>query len=334
MSKYTSNGFLLYAPCVLLVLLLLTAVSCNSGDQSASNSQNKPETIGFIDYVEDATLAQARQGFLDALREAGLSEDSGNLKVIYRNAQGDQPTLIQAIDYISSQDPILIATNTTLATISTAQRNKTVPVFMMVAPEPAKAGLVDAAGNRPANLFGVYETTDYIDTSAALIRRLFPSARKAGAIYSQSEPQSLEALEQLKQGCKASGLELEALPVTNSSETQLVTQSLLAKGIDVFFALPDNAVFASFESIAKVCNQKGVPILTSEAGLVARGALASYGADMYQWGFQSGKQAAKFILSGNLNGLQPEPVKIRTRVFNPEAAERFGVRPDSSFKRL
>ena len=320
--------------CFFGLLLMLTTPSCTSGNRSDSSTQQKPETIGFIDFVEDATLAQARQGFLDALKEAGLSEDSGTLKVIYRNAQGDQPTLVQAVDYILSQDPVLIATNTTLATISTAQRTRTIPVFMMVAPEPAKAGLTDKAGKAPANLFGVYETTDYIDTSVTLIQRLFPGAKKVGAIYSQSEPQSLEALEQLKRGCVASGLLLEALPVTNSSETQLVTQSLLSKGVEVFFALPDNAVFASFESIVKVCNAKNIPVLTSEAGLVARGAVASYGADMYQWGYQSGQQAAQYIRNGNATGLLPEPVQQRKRVFNPEAAERFGVRPDSTFNRL
>lgn len=314
------------------LLLLFFMGSCTSS--TTTDTQEKPETIGFIDYVEDATLAQARQGFLDALKASGLSEDSGNLKVIYRNAQGDQPTLIQAIDYVLSQDPVLVATNTTLATISAAQRTKTIPVFMMVAPSPAKAGLADASGQAPANLFGVYETTDYIDTSVTLIRRLFPAAKKVGAIYSQSEPQSLEALEQLKRGCAAAELQLEALPVTNSSETQLITQSLLSQGVEVFFALPDNAVFASFESIVKVCNAKNVPVITSEAGLVARGAVASYGADMYQWGYQSGQQAAKFIWAGKTDGLRPEPVRNRYRVFNPEAAVRFGVQPDSTFKPL
>jgi putative ABC transport system substrate-binding protein len=324
-------------PYILLLLVtvwLLGFSACDTNTTTVSNTQTKPETIGFIDFVEDATLAQARQGFLDALKESGLSEDSGTLKVIYRNAQGDQPTLIQSIDYMLSQDPVLIAANTTLATISAAQRTQTIPVFMMVAPEPSKAGLTDKEGNAPSNLFGVYETTDYIDTSVTLIKRLFPGAKKVGAIYSQSEPQSLEALEQLKRGCIASGMQLEALPVTNSSETQLVTQSLLSRGVEVFFALPDNAVFASFESIVKVCNSKNIPILTSEAGLVARGAVASYGADMYQWGYQSGQQAAQYIWKGKTTGLRPEPVQQRKRVFNPTAAERFGVQPDSTFIRL
>ena len=138
-------------------------------------------------------------------------------------------------------------------------------------------------------------------------------------------------LNKLKEGCARLGLNLEVLPVTNSSETQLITQSLLNKKIDVFFALPDNVIFASFETVAKSCNDKKIPIITSEAGLVSRGAIASYGADMYQWGYQSGLQAATFLRQGNLNGINPEIVKVRNRVYNPTVAKIYNIIPDSTF---
>jgi putative ABC transport system substrate-binding protein len=64
---------------------------------------------------------------------------------------------------------------------------------------------------------------------------------------------------------------------------------------------------------------------------VARGALASYGADFYQWGYQSGVQAALFLKTKTTNGLQPEQVAVRRRIYNPETAARFGITPDSTF---
>ena len=185
----------------------------------------------------------------------------------------------------------------------------------MVAPRPDIAGLTNKAGENPPNLFGVYETLDYIDTSAALIQQLFPSAKKVGTIYSASESQSIDALNRLKASCKKMGIELEAIPVTNSSETQLITESLLSKNIDVFFALPDNVIFSSFETVVKSCNDKNIPIITSEAGLVSRGALASFGADMYQWGFQSGVQAAQFLKEKSTKNLQPQLVNNRKKAF-------------------
>ncbi len=124
-------------------------------------------------------------------------------------------------------------------------------------------------------------------------------------IYNQSEPQSVDALERIKQLALKLNVTIEALPLNTSADAQLVTQSLLSNNIDAFFANPDNSVFASFETILKNCNQKNVPI-TSEVGLVKRGALVAFGADIYKWGYQAGEQAAKFLKTGKADDLKWE----------------------------
>lgn len=312
-----------------LAIFLLTSViiSCNNKKTPKSNIP----AVGFLDYVEDATLAQAKQGFFDALEKEGFSEKDTTIQIIYQNAQGDQPTLLQACDLLISKKVDLIAANTTLSTITAVQRTKEIPVCMMVAPRPDIAGLADKNGNSPENLFGIYETLDYIDTSIALIKQLKPDVKTIGTIYNQSEPQSRDAFKRLEDKCKELGLALETVPVNNSSESQLATQSLLTKKPDVFFALPDNVIFASFETILKSCNEAKVPVFTSEAGLVNRGAVASFGADFYLWGYQAGEQAALFLKGKKIAALKPQIVKARKRVFNKSAAEMFGIVPDSTF---
>jgi putative ABC transport system substrate-binding protein len=298
-----------------------------------SDNKNIP-TIGFLDLLQDETLAQAKNGFFDALKENGFSEDKHTLNVIYRNAQGDQPSLGQACDFMISKNVTLIATNPTLATITAVQKTKEIPVFMMVSPRPDLAGITGKNGLAPKNLFGVYETLDYIDTAMMLIKKIFPTVKKLGAIYNQAEPQSVDALNEIKKACSAGGIELTVLPVNSSSETQLVVQSLLSKSIEAFFALPDNVVFASMETIVKSCDDANVPVFTSEEGLVKRGALAAFGADMYQWGFQSGKQAAIFLKQKSVAGIKPEIVNVRRRVFNAAKAKQFNVSFDSTFTQV
>ena len=174
-------------------------------------------------------------------------------------------------------------------------------------------------------------TVKHIDTSVSLDCQLFPRANKAGTRYRQSESQSVDELNRLKAGSEKAGIVLEAIPVSNSSETQLITQSILAKDIDVFFALPDNVIFSSFETIVKACNDKNIPVMTIEAGPVSRGALASFGADMYQWGYQAEIQAVKLLKSGSTEGIQPEMVRVRKKVMSKSVAEKFMITPDSSY---
>ena len=299
---------------------------------SCSNkSDKKIPVIGFLDLLQDETLAQAKDGFYHALKENGFDEKNKTIEIIYRNAQGDQPSLLQACDYMIAQHVDLIATNPTLSTISAIQKTKTIPVFMMVSPRPDLAGLVNPEGKSPVNLYGVYETLDYIDTSLMMIKHVFPAAKKVGAIYNQSEPQSVNALNEIKKACDKEGLELIFQPVNSSNETQLVVQSLINEPIDAFFALPDNVVFSSMEVIVKICDQAKVPVFTSEEGLVKRGAIAAFGADMYQWGYQSGKQAAQFLLQKSLQGIKGEEVNVRKKVYNSEKAKIFNVVFDSTF---
>lgn len=291
--------------------------------------------IGFVDAFEDATIAQAKTGFTDALAKNGFSEDKGTVKIEYRNAQGSIPTLTQIVNYFVSEPVDVLATSTTLSSVTAAQKTKTIPIFMMVSPTPERAHLVDAQGKAPANLFGTVEDLNYIDTSFSQIPKLLkPQNSKLviGMIYNQSEPQSADAMARIKELATKLNINLIALPLNSSADAQLVTQSLLGKNIDAFFANPDNTVFAAFETILKSCEQKNVPIFTSEAGLVQRGAVAAFGADIYQWGYQSGLQAAQYLKTHKTDGLKPEMVKIRKRVYNATAAKKYNITVPANFE--
>jgi len=304
-----------------LMLVALLLGGCNHANKSVP-------VIGFIDAFEDNTISQAKQGFFDALKKNGYSEDQKNIKVIYRNAQGDIPKLSLSVQYFISEKVTLMATNPSLSTITAVQNTKDIPVFMMVSPTPQLMHVTDSAGNAPANLFGVAESLGYIDTSFSLIPKLVKPKQgklRVGMIYNQSEPQSNEAMQRIQQLATQLDIELVALPVSNTADVQLVTQALLAKNVDAFFANPDNTIFASFETIMNACNEANVPVFTSEAGLVSRGAVAAYGADIYQWGYQAGQQAAAFIKNKSTTGLKWEMVKLRMRVYNPASAKKFNI---------
>ena len=304
-------------PFTLLLILLL--IGCGT------SSKEGVYTIGFLDAIEDSTLGLARDGFQDALEERGYSKENNNLEILFRNAQGDMNTLVQSLQFFTTRRVDLIAANSTLSTISAVQRSGDIPVCMMVAPEPHMAGLTDSEGNNPENIFGVYETLNYIDTSVQMILDWLPDVKTIGLVYNQAETQSLNALERIKQTANELGLEVHALPVANSSETQLVTQSLIERGIDVFFAMPDNIIFSSFEVVLRLCNRSGIPVFSSEAGLVARGAVAAFGADFYSWGHQAGLLAADYFDSEK-NELPPiQEVVVRNKIYNPEAVNTLGL---------
>ncbi|MDB5130061.1 MAG: transporter substrate-binding protein [Mucilaginibacter sp.] len=315
----------------ILPILLFTIIiaSCSS------STKNNVPVVGFIDAFEDATISQAKNGFIDALKQNGFSEEKKNIKIEYRNAQGSIPTLTQIVNYFVSDKVDLLATSTTLSTVAAIQKTKTIPIFQMVSPTPDRMKVTDANGKAPANLFGTMEELNYIDTSFAIIPKLLkPKGAQLtiGMIYNQSEPQSADALQRIQGLAVKLNVKVIALPLNSSADAQLVTQALLNKNIDAFFANPDNTVFAAFETILKSCNEKNIPIFTSEAGLVQRGAVAAFGADIYQWGYQSGLQAAQYLKTHKTDGLKLEMVKIRKRVYNAAAAKKYNINIPADFE--
>ncbi len=313
---------------ILLMSVIFFIFSCKE--------KNNLPTVAFIDAFEDNTIAKAKQGFFDALKKNGFSEEQKTINVIYRNAQGNISTLTQIVQYCKSEKVNLIATCPSISTIAAIQNIQDIPVFMMVSPKPSLMKINAKDGNAPANLFGVGEDLSYIDTSFGLIQKLLNKKQKikVGMIFNQSEPQSVDALNHIKTLAQQMNIELITLPVNSSAETQLVTQSLLSKNIDAFFANPDNIVFASFETIIQSCNNAKVPVFTSEAGLVARGAVAAYGADMYAWGYQVGEQAAQFLKTKSTKDLQWQMVEKRTKVYNSNAAQQYGIFVDEGFEKI
>jgi len=313
-------------------LILFAAAGLLSCNQPTKH--NVP-VVGFVDAFEDATISQARTGFTDALKKNGFSEANHTVKIEYNNAQGSIPTLTQMVNQFVSEPVDLLATCTTLSTLTAVQKTKTIPIFEMVSPTPERMKVVGSDGKAPVNLFGVCEDLPYIDTSFSLMPKLLkPKSGKlvVGMIYNQSEPQSADAKDRIQSLSDKLGITLVALPLNTSADAQLVTQSLLDKHIDAFFANPDNTVFAAFETILKNCNTHNVPIFTSEAGLVQRGAVAAFGADIYQWGYQAGEQAAQYLKTHKTEGLKPEMVKVRKRVYNPEAVKRYNITIPADFQ--
>lgn len=309
---------------ITFLLFVILTIGCKQ--------KNNLPTVAFIDHFEDATINKAKQGFFDALDKAGFSEDKKTINVIYRNAQGSDISLNQIIQYCKAQQPTLIATCPTTPTIATIQQVQNIPVFMLVAPKPSLMQLKKT----PQNLFGVGDDIDYIDTSLTMIPKLLPNKKhlKIGMIYNQGETQSVDALNRIKALAAQKNIDIVALPVNNSADADLVTSTILSKNIDAFFANPDNVVFASFEVILKKCNQANVPIFTSESGLVARGAAAAYGADMYAWGYQTGLQAAQYLQTKSTLNLHWEMVQKHSKVYNEATAKKYHILVDSSFKKI
>ncbi len=292
-------------------------------------------TIGYIDAFNDPTLAKARKGFFDALALYGYAKEKNTLHVLYRNAEGSIPTLTEIVNYLEQQNVVLLATNTNVSTIAAITNNTYhIPIFEMVSLIPT---LLGQSHNIPPEqlkwLFGTGSTPNYIDTSVFYIPAFFPPQQhiRMGVLFNPSEYQSKQSIEEVKKIAREKNITLIIIPAFNSSDISLSTASLIHQGINAFFAMPDNVVFSSFETIQYLCTQAKIPIFTSEVGLVTRGAVAACGPSFYQWGYQAGIQVANYLKNKSLNQIHADTILSYPHVYNPTLAHTFHLIIPPSF---
>ncbi|HUI37286.1 MAG TPA: ABC transporter substrate binding protein, partial [Gaiellaceae bacterium] len=99
--------------------------------------------------------------------------------------------------------------------------------------------------------------------------------------------------------------------------------------VDAYYVFTDNTVVSAIETLLGVAENRGVPVVTSDADSVDRGAVATYAFDYYDMGYQTGEMALRHIQSGDdVSAIATMPVETSQNLIlrlNPAAAERMGV---------
>lgn len=320
---------------VLISTLLTSSIlltGCSVENLSGNESQkNKVIKIGITQIAEHSALDSSRKGFIDALESKGF-KDGENIKIDYKNAQGDMPTAQTiAQSFVSDKKDLIlaIATPTAQAVLNATTE---IPTLITAVTDPVDAGLVKSMEKPETNITGTSDATP-IEKQFNLIKQLIPNAKKIGVLYNTSERNSEIQVDAIKKMSKDFGFEIITAGVTSVNDIPQALESLLNK-VDVLYAPTDNLVASSTSLIANKSIEKKIPFIASEEGMVKQGALATEGIDYYKLGLQTGLLAVDII-----NGKKPQEIPVTTLedtnlVINLDTAKKLNIKiPDELNKR-
>ncbi len=312
-----------------LILFVLVVTALPLGIVSAEDA---PIKIGVLQLVEHAALDAAYQGFVDALKEAGF-EDGVNIEIDYQNAQADQSNLMTISERFVKNNVDLILAIATPAAQAVASATTTIPILFTAVTDPVAARLVESNEKPGLNVTG---TTDAgpIDKQFALMEELFPDLKTVGIIYNSSEVNSEVQDKQAEEIAKEMGWEVKFGTITSVNDIEQVANSLAEK-VDGFYAPTDNTIASAMPNLVKVAEEKKLPILGSEPGMVEGGALMTVGIDYYKLGQQTGKMAVKILKGEAVPAEMPvESLKDVDIVLNQATAKAIGFEfPESVLKK-
>ena len=310
----------LYPP---LIFVLLVSVNLTFAQEKKVKRMIR---VGVTQMVSTPALEKDQKGFEKALAEAGFKE---KVNILYdrQNAQGNL-TNAQAIArkfLVEKFD--LIHSITTPASQEVVKLIKDIPIVFSSVTSPVEAGLVPKT-SRPGTKSGTNVTgVSYhwpVDVQFETCNKFIPKAKKWGTIYEAGDSSSLVQIKEMREAAKKLEKELIEATISNSEETTQAAQFLAGK-VHAIYIIYDDTVLSAFEAIVRVCNERKIPLFTSDGESVQRGAIAAYGLNFFLVGHSAGKRAAR-ILKGEKPGNIPwGRVGRFSLVVNERAARAQGV---------
>ena len=232
---------------------------------------------------------------LRGLQNSGLQEGL-DFTVKRFNADGEiskLPLLMSAVNNPAAFD--LLVTNTTPAMIAAAKSVKNIPVVFTVSSNPRLLG-ISKDGSLPPNMTGVYDNPP-VSTLLEMALGDNPNIKSVGTISNPAEPNSQLAVARLRKACEGKSIRLHEIAISSVAEMPLCSQALCEKRPGAIIVCSDNTVTTSFGSLGAAAKKAGIPVYSTDPGVLVLGARAVYGADYFAWGEQSGRLAAK-VLAG------------------------------------
>ena len=299
----------------LMICMLATLVACN----------DDKTTIGIIQFDEHPALDKTTEGFIAALADEGFV-DGKNIKIDFKSASGDPANAETIADQFVNEKKSLIFAIATPAAQSAAQKTQDIPIVVAAVTNPENSGIVDSNEKPGGNVTGVSDLTPVVE-QVDLLLELLPNTKKVAIMYTNSEDNSRYQAELAKKALDALGILWVDASVSDISQIQQVTESLVGK-VDAIYIPTDNSIAKGISTITMVASEHGIPCVVGEEGMVNGGGLATIGIDYYNIGYLAGKQAAKILRGESVPADMPIEYlgeDEREIVINKKVADELGI---------
>lgn len=303
---------------MLSVLLVATLVLAGCG-------KKYDYSIAINQWVEHPSLDATREGFLDALKDAGIVEGE-NLKVDFSTAQQDSGNNSSIVQNINSKEYDVVLAIATPSARTTATEISKMPVLFSAVTDPIKDEIVSNLERPGGNVTGASDTNpDAIVQLMDFIGEHFPDIRTIGLIINTGESNAVIMADQAEEALKKHNITMERAAVATSADVKQAAESLVGR-VDALYITLDNAVVLGLNAILEVAQNNNLPFFASDRDSVEAGAFATVGFRYYDHGYQVGEMAADIIL----NGKDPGEMEVKMPdyidlILNLDAAEKQGI---------
>jgi putative tryptophan/tyrosine transport system substrate-binding protein len=313
------NNFVLFLA-MLLLQIVLGSVGCERSDSKVPKCK-----ILIAQYSDHSGLMDARNGFLQRLKELGY-EDKKNVDIDIANAHGSDESAQSIVNNIPNDSTyrLVLSLGTTISQMLKAHR--TVggpPVVYGVITDPLSAGLVTDLRNPGGNATASSDRWPYFE-QMELIAKWFPNLKRIGIPYNPGEANSRFAVKQTVMAADSLHLVTMTKALNRLTDITPVVNSMKGE-VDLIYIPACNTAMEAAPGIIATASGLGIPVYAGDLSTFRAGAFLALGVTYRDLGRQTA-DAAKKILNGGDAGSIPVIISKDSKLFiNLKVAAQFKI---------
>jgi putative ABC transport system substrate-binding protein len=281
-------------------------------------------TIGLLGSGSETAQKEWTAAFLERIAQLGWTV-GGNLKVVYRWAEGRNERLADMAADLVKQNVDLILTHNTVPTLTVKRATASIPIVFATAGDPVGSGIVASLSRPGGNLTGLSgQAPDTAGKRIELLREVSPRLERLGVLTETGNAYATLDVKEVQRAALTFGIQVEIREVQPKEAINAAIGSLKDR-VQALYVLPIPQFFASRDQIGKWSLAAKLPTMFVIREYVQAGGLISYGPN-----WPSMWRRAADLVAKVLGGIKPGDIPIEQPtqfdlVINARTAKALGL---------
>jgi putative ABC transport system substrate-binding protein len=281
-------------------------------------------TIGLLGSGSDAAQQEWTAAFLRRMRELGW-EEGGNLKIVYRWAEGRNERFGEIADELVKLNVDLILTHNTVPTLAVKQATSSIPIVFATAGDPVGSGIVASLARPGGNVTGLSgQAPDTAGKRIEILREMTPRLERLGVLTEPANPYAALDVKEVERAARTFKVDVQIFELGASDRIDATINSLNGR-VEALYVLPIVHFYANRIQINDAAIASRLPTMYVIREYVQAGGLVSYGPN-----WPSMWRRAADLVAKVLSGVKPAdiPVEQPTEfdlVINSRTAKALGL---------
>ncbi len=290
-----------------------------------AQTRTKVRTVGLLMTTSRSVASHIAAAVVDGLRELGHTEGK-NVLFEYRWAEGQRERLAELGAELVRRPVDVIVASSQAAALAAQRATKTIPIVMVNAADPVKAGLVASLARPGGNVTGLSQqlTPEIRAKQLQLLKELLTKGSRPLVVVLHSPTTTVELGEYETTG-RALELRVQFIEVRNRDDLGRTFAAMARDHVDAVLVPGDTFLFTERQRVTELALERRLPGMYSLREFTEAGGLMSYSAPLTEQFRRAAVYVDKILRGASPATLPVESPSHYELVINLKTAKALGL---------